>query len=170
MALMAGRVPMLSLSQVDRLVLGADLNCSESGDAAAPCASNEGWNPGHDDPHRPFLATRGYRQPDTRRAKAGISNRTAKPPPSRAGSRHRPRRFIGGRPRLRRHGKGDHPAACRSWWHQRCRCERHQGPRGPLDRVAQMADRKYCRPHARPFRLGFPRKVSVFPICPPAAV
>ena len=39
---------------------------------------------------------------------------------------HRPRRFIGGRPRLRRHGKGDHPAACRSWWHQRCRCERHQ--------------------------------------------
>src|SRR5262249_34853563 len=27
------------------------------------------------------------------------------------------------------------------------------GPRGPLDRVAQMADRKHCRPHARPFRL-----------------
>jgi hypothetical protein len=26
-----------------------------------------------------------------------------------------------------------------------------------LDRVAQIADRKYCRPHARPFRLGFPR-------------
>jgi hypothetical protein len=31
-------------------------------------------------------------------------------------------------------------------------------PRGPLeDRVAQIAERKYCRPHARPFRLGFPR-------------
>jgi hypothetical protein len=41
---------------------------------------------------------------------------------------------------------------------------------GALDRVAQMADRKYCRPHARPFRLGFPRKVPVFPICPPAAL
>jgi hypothetical protein len=40
----------------------------------------------------------------------------------------------------------------------------------PLDRVAQMADRKYCRPHARPFRLGFPRKVPMFPICPPAAL
>jgi hypothetical protein len=45
-----------------------------------------------------------------------------------------------------------------------------RGPRGPLDRVAQIADRKYCRPHARPFRLGFPRKVPVFPICPPAAL
>src|SRR5215467_4558769 len=44
------------------------------------------------------------------------------------------------------------------------------GPRGPLDRVAQMADRKYCRSHAQPFRLGFPRKVPVFPICPPAAL
>src|SRR5215831_12944549 len=41
---------------------------------------------------------------------------------------------------------------------------------GPLDRVAQIADRKHCRPHARPFRLGFPRKVPVFPICPPAAL
>jgi hypothetical protein len=40
----------------------------------------------------------------------------------------------------------------------------------PLDRVAQTADRKYCRPHARSFRLGFPRKVPVFPICPPAAL
>ena len=38
------------------------------------------------------------------------------------------------------------------------------GPRGPLDRVAQIADRKYCRPQARPFRLGFPRKMPVFPI------
>src|SRR5262249_39599418 len=44
-----------------------------------------------------------------------------------------------------------------------------RGTGGPLDRVAQIADRKYCRPHARPFRLGFPRKVPVFPICPPAA-
>jgi hypothetical protein len=44
------------------------------------------------------------------------------------------------------------------------------GPWEPLDRVAQIAERKYCRPQARPFRLGFPRKVPVFPICPPAAV
>ena len=39
-----------------------------------------------------------------------------------------------------------------------------------LDRVAQIAERKHCRPHARPFRLGFLRKVPVFPICPPAAL
>jgi hypothetical protein len=39
---------------------------------------------------------------------------------------HRPRRFIGGRPGLRRQEKGGHPAACRSWWPPRCRCERHQ--------------------------------------------
>src|SRR5262249_19011736 len=39
-----------------------------------------------------------------------------------------------------------------------------------LHRVAQIADRTYCRPHARPFHLGFPRKVPVFPICPPAAL
>src|SRR5262245_54684196 len=45
-----------------------------------------------------------------------------------------------------------------------------RGTGGPLDRVAQIADRKHCRPHARPFRLGFPRKVPVFPICPPAAL
>src|SRR5215813_6078581 len=45
-----------------------------------------------------------------------------------------------------------------------------RGTAGALDRVAQIADRKYCRPHARPFRLGFPRKVPVFPICPPAAL
>src|SRR5262245_13375972 len=44
------------------------------------------------------------------------------------------------------------------------------GPRGPLDRVAHIANRKYCRPQARPFRPGFPRKVPVFPICPPAAL
>jgi hypothetical protein len=42
--------------------------------------------------------------------------------------------------------------------------------RGALDRVAQIAEHKYCRPQARPFRLGFPRKVPVFPICPPAAL
>src|SRR5262245_56695389 len=41
---------------------------------------------------------------------------------------------------------------------------------GPLDRVAQIAEHKYCRPQARPFGLGFPRKVPVFPICPPAAL
>jgi hypothetical protein len=45
-----------------------------------------------------------------------------------------------------------------------------RGTAGPLDRVAQIADHKYCRPHARPFRLGFPRKVPVFPICPLAAL
>ena|SRR5436190_4639933 len=44
------------------------------------------------------------------------------------------------------------------------------GPRGPLDRIAQVAECKYCRPQARPFRLRFPRKVPVFPICPPAAL
>jgi hypothetical protein len=42
-------------------------------------------------------------------------------------------------------------------------------PRGPLDRVAHIANCEYCRPQARPFRLGFPREVPVFPICPPAA-
>jgi hypothetical protein len=31
---------------------------------------------------------------------------------------------------------------------------------GPLDRVAHIAERKYCRPQARPFRLGFPREPS----------
>ena len=45
-----------------------------------------------------------------------------------------------------------------------------RGTAGALDRVAQIAERKYCRPHARPFRLGFPRKVPLFPICPPAAL
>jgi hypothetical protein len=44
------------------------------------------------------------------------------------------------------------------------------GPRGPLDRVAQIADRKYCRPHARPFRLRFARVVAVFPVCSPATL
>jgi hypothetical protein len=38
------------------------------------------------------------------------------------------------------------------------------------DRVAQIAERKYSRRQARPFRLGFPRKVPVFPICSPAAL
>jgi len=45
-----------------------------------------------------------------------------------------------------------------------------RGTAGALDRVAQIAEHKYCRPQARPFRLGFPRKVPVFPICPPAAL
>jgi len=45
-----------------------------------------------------------------------------------------------------------------------------RGTAGALDRVAQIAERKYCRPQARPFRLGFPRKVPMFPICPPAAL
>jgi len=35
---------------------------------------------------------------------------------------------------------------------------------------AQIAEREYCRPHARPFRLGFPRKAPVFPVCSPAAL
>ena len=46
----------------------------------------------------------------------------------------------------------------------------NRGTAGALDRVAQIAERKYCRPQARPFGLGFPRKVPVFPICPPAAL
>src|SRR5215475_4716908 len=37
-------------------------------------------------------------------------------------------------------------------------------------RNAQIAECKYCRPHARPFRLGFTRKVPVFPVCSPAAL
>jgi hypothetical protein len=45
-----------------------------------------------------------------------------------------------------------------------------RGTTGALDRVAQIAERKYCGPHTRPFRLGFARKVPVFPICPPAAL
>jgi hypothetical protein len=46
----------------------------------------------------------------------------------------------------------------------------NRGTAGALDRVAQIAERKYCRSEARSFRLGFPRKVPVFPICPPAAL
>jgi hypothetical protein len=42
-----------------------------------------------------------------------------------------------------------------------------RGTAGALDRVAQIAD---CLPQARPFRLGFPRKMPVFPSCPPAAL
>jgi hypothetical protein len=45
-----------------------------------------------------------------------------------------------------------------------------RGTAEALDRVAQIAERNYCRPQARPFRPGFPRKVPVFPICPPAAL
>jgi hypothetical protein len=48
----------------------------------------------------------------------------------------------------------------------RVRC----GSWGALYRVAQIAERKYCRPHARPFGLGFARVAAVFPICPPAAL
>ena len=44
------------------------------------------------------------------------------------------------------------------------------GPRGPLDRVAQIADRKHCRPQARPFRLRFARVVAVLPVCSPATL
>jgi hypothetical protein len=36
------------------------------------------------------------------------------------------------------------------------------GRRGPLDRPAQNAERKYRRPQARPFSLGLPRKVPCF--------
>jgi hypothetical protein len=51
------------------------------------------------------------------------------------------------------------------------RCAPYQSQdRGPLDRVAQIAERKDSLPQARPFCLGFPRKVPVFPICPPAAL
>jgi DDE superfamily endonuclease len=57
-----------------------------------------------------------------------------------------------------------------SWTSNRSWLDRAGVPAWPLDRVAQIADRKYCRPHARPFRLGFPRKVPMFPICPPAAL
>ena len=38
------------------------------------------------------------------------------------------------------------------------------------EQMERLPDRKYCLPHAQPFRLGFPRKVPVFPICPPAAL
>jgi len=34
--------------------------------------------------------------------------------------------------------------------------KRGQVSAGALDRVAQIAERKYCRLHPRPFRLGFP--------------
>ena len=44
------------------------------------------------------------------------------------------------------------------------------GPRGALDRVAQVAERKYCRSEARPFRPRFPRKVPVLPVCSPATL
>jgi hypothetical protein len=33
---------------------------------------------------------------------------------------------------------------------------------------AQIAERKYCGPHARPFHLRFARVVAVFPVCSPA--
>ena len=38
--------------------------------------------------------------------------------------------FIGGRPGLRRQGKGDHPIVCQSWWRPRCRsAQRPPAPR-----------------------------------------
>jgi hypothetical protein len=41
---------------------------------------------------------------------------------------------------------------------------------GALDRVAQIAEHKHCRPQARPFRLRFARVVAVFPVCSPATL
>jgi hypothetical protein len=40
---------------------------------------------------------------------------------------------------------------------------------GALDRVAQIAERKYCRPYARLGRLGLTRVVAVLPVRPLAA-
>src|SRR5215831_12134667 len=40
----------------------------------------------------------------------------------------------------------------------------------PQTQHAQIAERKYCRPHARPFRLRFARVVAVFPVCSPATL
>jgi hypothetical protein len=42
-----------------------------------------------------------------------------------------------------------------------------RGTAGPLDRVAQIAERKYRRPHARPFRLRFARVIAVVSACHP---
>src|SRR5215510_4854417 len=39
-----------------------------------------------------------------------------------------------------------------------------------LDGVASSDGGKYCRPHARPFRLGLTRVVTVLPVRPPAAL
>jgi len=36
--------------------------------------------------------------------------------------------------------------------------------------MGRLADCNYCRPHARPFRLGFLRKVPVLPVCSPATL
>src|SRR5262245_13484577 len=86
----------------------------------------------------------------------GLSGRSAQSlePPARAAPR-RPCRWH----------------RCQSVRPDRWACVVRIRPRGPLeDRVAQIADRKHCLPHARPFRLGFPRKVPVFPICSPAAL
>jgi hypothetical protein len=62
-----------------------------------------------------FGLSRGSRQPATgERCKNFEQNVRAASP--------RPRRFIGGRPGLRRHGKGDHPIAFQWWWHRHCKC------------------------------------------------
>src|SRR5262245_23006362 len=47
---------------------------------------------------------------------------------------------------------------------------RRRLPRWALNRVAQIAERKYCRSHARPFRLGLTRVVALLPVRPPAAL
>jgi hypothetical protein len=39
-----------------------------------------------------------------------------------------------------------------------------------LTQHVQIPERKYCRPHARPFRLRFARIVAVLPVCSPATV
>ncbi len=44
------------------------------------------------------------------------------------------------------------------------------GAREPLDRVAQLAEHKYCHSQARPFRLRFAGVVAMLPICPPATL
>jgi hypothetical protein len=46
----------------------------------------------------------------------------------------------------------------------------HTRPFALMTQHAQIAERKYCRAHARPFRLRFARVVSVLPVCSPAAL
>jgi hypothetical protein len=57
----------------------------------------------------------------------------------------------------------DRPASARrdQWRRERFRL---------MTQHAQIAERKYCRAHARPFRLRFARVVAVFPVCSPAAL
>jgi hypothetical protein len=58
---------------------------------------------------------------------------------------HRPRRFIGGRPRVRRHGKGDHPTASRWWWRQRCRSWVLWGSSIRAKQAQRRRDRRFAR-------------------------